>query len=157
MVFAHSKFTSYVPQKNIKKSIFVCVSVCARFLYENNMLIFFILFLLNLGLFTVRTKCILLTTLCFSAGWVLTWLKGHDMNVYCMRWYPGEESPLMEDIPINSRAEAMMEGSGKGPESRNKANSKDFNVNVGLTTLLPITIHCNSWKILADEFSTSVW
>lgn len=58
-----------------------------------------------------------------KTGWVLTWLKGHDMNIYCMRWYTGEESPLAEDIPINSRAEAMMEGSGKGPESRNKANS----------------------------------
>lgn len=48
------------------------------------------------------------------------------MNIYCMRWYIGEESPLTEDMPTNSRAEAMMEGSGKGAESRNKANGKDL-------------------------------
>lgn len=54
------------------------------------------------------------------------------MNIYCMRWYVGEESPLAEDLPINSRAEAMMEGTGKGAESRNKANSKDYKGNLGL-------------------------
>lgn len=53
-------------------------------------------------------------------GWVLTWLKGHDMNIYCLRWYEGEENPFAEEYPTNSRAEAMMED--RSGEERNKTH-----------------------------------
>lgn len=53
------------------------------------------------------------------------------MNVYCMTWYAGEENPLTEDLPTNSRAEALMEGSRKTSENKNKSNSKEFELNIG--------------------------
>ena len=47
------------------------------------------------------------------------------MLIYCIKWYDGEENPFADQYPRNSRAEAMMEDSGKGSEDKDKALSKD--------------------------------
>ncbi|KAK4309952.1 hypothetical protein Pmani_018450 [Petrolisthes manimaculis] len=57
-------------------------------------------------------------------GKVLTMLQGHDYNVYCMKWYPGEESsssPFTEEAFVtNSRAEAMMNTGKRTPKPSHK-------------------------------------